>query len=90
MFFLLKSAIFSGDMLVNAIRILYGCVIAFGLLLAVITFHSFTPVLDPLAPVTMLDKISYWMGVHEKSVIVIVDVGKYILPPFLLHFFKPV
>lgn len=63
-------------MLLNAVRVLYGFVITFGILLALITIHSFTPVLDPIAPVTFLDNISYWMGVHEKSAIVIVDVGK--------------
>lgn len=57
------------------VRILYGLVIGFGLLLTAITFHSFHPVVDPVTPVTFLDKISYWMGVHEKTAIVVLDLG---------------
>ena len=70
----------SNDYVVLSVRILYACVISFGLLLAAITIHGFSPVLDPVAPVTFLDKISYWMGVHEKSSIVVVELGM----PYLL------
>ena len=55
--------------------------------LAAITIHSFTPTLDPVAPVSLLDKISYWMGVHEKSAIVILDVGAWstIVYTYIFH-----
>ena len=55
--------------------------------LAAITIHSFTPTLDPVAPVSLLDKISYLMGVHEKSAIVIVDVGAWstIVYTYIFH-----
>ena len=65
----------NSDYVVLSVRILYTVVIGFGLLLAAITFHGFSPVLDPIAPVTFLDRISYWMGVHEKSSIVVVELG---------------
>lgn len=65
----------NNDYVVLSVRILYTVVIGFGLLLAAITFHGFSPVLDPVAPVTFLDRISYWMGVHEKSSIVVVELG---------------
>ena len=74
-------------MLVTFVRVLIGFVMGFGLLLAAITIHSFTPTLDPVAPVSFLDKISYWMGVHEKSAIVIVDVGAWstIVYTYIFH-----
>ena len=68
----------SNDYVVLSVRILYFCVLSFGLLLAAITFHGFSPVLDPVAPVTILDRISYWMGVHEKSSIVVVELGNFL------------
>jgi len=83
----LVSAVATTDMLVTAVRVLIGVVIGFGLLLAAITIHSFTPTLDPVAPVSLLDKISYWMGVHEKSAIVILDVGAWstIVYTYIFH-----
>lgn len=74
-------------MLVTAVRVLYGFVIGFGLMLAAITIHSFTPVIDPIAPVTFLDKISYLMGVHEKSAIVIIDLGAWstVIYTYIFH-----
>lgn len=77
----------SNDYVVLSVRILYACVISFGLLLAAITIHGFSPVLDPVAPVTILDKISYWMGVHEKSSIVVVELGAWstLLYTYVFH-----
>ena len=68
-------ALNNNDYVVLSVRVLYSLVISFGLLLAAITFHGFSPVLDPIAPVTFLDRVSYWMGVHEKSSIVVVELG---------------
>lgn len=65
----------SGDIFVTSVRALYGLVIFFAVILMAITIHSFAPVTDPVSAVTFLDRISYIMGVHEKSAIVIVDLG---------------
>lgn len=83
----LRNYVATGDMFINAVRILYGIVISFALILAAITIHSFTPVVDPISSVSFLDNLSYWMGVHEKSAIVIVDIGAWstILYTYIFH-----
>lgn len=57
----------------TAVRVLYGFVLAFGVLLTAVTIHSFSPVVDPVSPVSMLDHISFLMGVHERSAVVVAD-----------------
>jgi len=64
-----------GDVLANTVRFLYGFVLVFSLILVAITIHGFSPVRDPISPISYLDKLSYIMGVHEKSAVVILDLG---------------
>lgn len=65
----------NGDILTSFVRCLYTIVIIFAFILFAITIHSFSPVHDPISPVTWLDRLSYLMGVHEKSAVIIVDLG---------------
>ncbi len=70
-------AITSGELFIYSVRMLYGVVVGFAILLTAITFHGFHPIEDPMAPVTLLDRISYVMGVHEKSSVVILDLDEH-------------
>jgi len=65
------------DILTNFVRFLYAFVVLFSLILVAITIHGFYPVIDPISPITFLDKLSYLFGVHEKSAVVIIDLGLY-------------
>merc|ERR1712018_310773 len=56
-----------------AVKILYGIVITFAVLLTVITLHSYHPVVDPITPIGILDRLSFYMGIHEQTSIVVLD-----------------
>ena len=34
---------------------------------------------DPVTPISLIDKISLFMGVHEQSAVVVMDLGKTII-----------
>ena len=38
--------------------------------------NSFHPINDPVTPIGFLDKLSLFMGVHEQSAVVVMDLGK--------------
>ena len=50
------------DILTNFVRFLYAFVVLFSLILVAITIHGFYPVIDPISPITFLDKLSYLFG----------------------------
>ncbi len=37
---------------------------------------SFNAMLDPVTPVTFLDRVSLWLGVHTQSAVVVIDFGR--------------
>ena len=43
---------------------------------------SFYPVTDPVTPISLIDKISLFMGVHEQSAVVVMDLGTTIILNF--------
>lgn len=55
------------------VRILFGVVFIFGTILAAITIHSFYPITDPVTPIGLIDRVSLFMGVHEQSAVVVID-----------------
>ena len=63
------------DVLGTIVKLLYGFVLIFALLLAFITIHSYKPVSDPITPIGFLDKLSFVMGVHDKQAVTVLDVG---------------
>ena len=77
LFQLLTKMATKNDILTNFVRFLYAFVVLFSLILVAITIHGFYPVIDPISPITFLDKLSYLFGVHEKSAVVIIDLGTY-------------
>merc|ERR1719278_224025 len=55
------------------VKALYGIVITFAVLLTVISLHSYHPVKDPITPIGILDRLSFIMGIHEQTSIVVLD-----------------
>ena len=60
-----------------AVKLLYGVVLVFGILLALVTLHGFKSVGDPVTPIGILDKLSFIMGVHDKQAVTVLHIGKF-------------
>ena len=61
-----------------AVKLLYGVVLVFGILLALVTLHGFKSVGDPVTPIGILDKLSFIMGVHDKQAVTVLHIGKFL------------
>ena len=59
-------------------KLLYGVVLVFGILLALVTLHGFKSVGDPVTPIGILDKLSFIMGVHDKQAVTVLHIGKFL------------
>ena len=60
-----------------AVKVLYGVVLVFGILLALVTLHGFKSVGDPVTPIGILDKLSFIMGVHDKQAVTVLHIGTF-------------
>lgn len=63
-------------------------VVCVAILLTVVTIHGFYPVEDPIAPVSILDKISLLFGVHEQSAIAVINVELFSSTVFVYVFHR--
>jgi len=62
------------DILGRLVKALYALVLIFALLLAAITINGFKVVDDPVTPVSILDRLSFVMGVHDKQAVTVLDI----------------
>jgi len=65
------------DICVKLVKLLYGVVLVFGILLALVTLHGFKSVGDPVTPIGILDKLSFIMGVHDKQAVTVLHIDSW-------------
>jgi hypothetical protein len=56
-------------------KIIVFSVVLAAAVLTIVSVHNLYPVLDPVTPVGVLDHLSLFLGVHQQTAVVVVDVG---------------